>query len=190
MNTTTKTPAEIRAEARATAKAARIEAAREAAETREAAMSAAVQALLDHRAEVPGATLARAILAARDATVVDAPTETARRLLRDAGVVTASVAVALYSRKDWARQFGTFLRSGSDLRVGSYAVGVTAKPKKTIPCYALAILTSRGGTPLVLDVRTSSEVGGEAAATAFATVWAEVEQRAAVAEQAELSEVR
>lgn len=190
-DTDTKTPAEVRAEARAAAKAARIAAALVALAAREAAMTVAVQALLDHRAEVPGATLARAILAARDAAVVDAPTETARRLLRTAyGVVTTTAAVALHTRKDWARQFGAFLRSGADLRVGSYAVGVTGKPKKTTPCYALAILTDREGAQYVLDVRTASEVGGEAAAAAFAGVWSEVEQRADAAERIEIGGAR
>lgn len=168
--TTDKTPAEIRAEARAAKAAASLAA---TAAHYEAVASAAAK-IADWRAGVTGAKLADAMRAAAVAAALipDLPVR-ASKIMEISYVCTEDAAVMLSSDTDWCRQGGVFLRSGAELREGSFAVGVARKPRRTAAHYCLGIVEGRA-CRLIWGARTASEDASAQAASTLAEVWAAV----------------
>ena len=194
--TTGLTPAQLRAASRAAAKAEADAKAKAKRDAYEAGISAATTALLDWRAQVDGAKLSAAMeLAAVAATALCEDTVSGAKsaaLLTSAVVKFDDDAVDLRRRgKDWARQNGTFLRSGSDLAVGAFATGIAHKPSATDPRYAIGIVTvdhgPHAGRRLVLLISTAAIVAGDAAALAFGVAWDHVVDRTLAQEAAELA---
>ncbi len=167
---------------RAAARAAKVAAAERAAAEVAELVRGAAEYLADLRAGVEGRSLSGAVQLAVGVAARRVEGARVRGLLGGVVRVIPDSAAWRAGPKVWARQGGGFLRDGSELTVGSYAVGIAGKPSRTSRYYVLLRVGDR-----IAEVDTAAEVAGELAAAELGRVWGEIERAADAIERAEVA---